>query len=231
VVTRLASTLLTNAFVLKCIKELQSKAKHYEESGIIPTLDACASVAKADNLVSAELHNALRKAFDTLRGDQASAPDWHPNSSDMVQDLVHPSMHPLVYGRSRALTDEVVGVAAAIDKWAGKGDVVPQDNWVPTAQDRFRYGVGGDIPPNYWLDMYQWLPSNVAFQNDGTVKFTSYINNLQPTKYPEIYRTIEKLVETVLPAWDQCLAGIVGYSDKVGPGRVKSRFPYPDNPE
>ena len=40
----------------------------------------------------------------------------------------------------------------------------------------------------------------------GGVKFTSYINNLHPTKYRDIYGTIEKLVEKSLPLWDHCLA-------------------------
>jgi hypothetical protein len=190
-------------------------------------------VVKSDKIVSSELHEALCTAFDTLRKDQASAPDWHPNSNDMVQDLVHPSMYPLVYGRSRVLKEEVVEVGDAIEKWAGKGDIIPKDDWrFDPQRDRFRYGVGsGEVPPQYWSDTYQWLPANVAFQNDGAVKFTSYINNLHPNRYPGIYRTIEKLIEASLPAWDQCLALATGHDVRDGAGRVKSRFPYPDNPE
>ncbi|KAK9776456.1 hypothetical protein SCAR479_06779 [Seiridium cardinale] len=217
-----------------CIQELRSKARHYEESGLIPTLDACASVVKADNLVSVDLHKSLCAAFETLKEEQSSAPDWHPNSNDLVQDLVHPSMYPLVYGRSGVLKDEVVGVVDAIKKWAGKGDIIPKDSWTYNAQrDRFRYGVGAsEVPPEYWSDTYQWLPSNVAFQDDGSVRFTSYINNLHPEKFPQVYRAIEKLIETALPAWDQCLVATdAGYGKGDGAGRVKSRFPYPDNPD
>ncbi|KAL9562711.1 hypothetical protein ACKAV7_013275 [Fusarium commune] len=36
-----------------------------------------------------------------------------------------------------------------------------------------------------------WLPANVGFREDGSADFTSYVNNLHPTKFPEIYRTIE----------------------------------------
>jgi hypothetical protein len=190
-------------------------------------------VAKSDKIVSSELHEALCRAFEMLKRDQMSAPDWHPNSNDMVQDLVHPSMYPLVYGRSRVLREEVVGVADAIEKWSGKGNIIPIDDWGSDPfQDRFRYPVGGGVvPPQFWSDTYQWLPANVAFQDDGAVKFTSYINNLHPKRYPEIYRTIEKLIETALPAWDQCLAPAAAYDVRDGAGRVKSRFPYPDNPE
>ncbi|EGS22564.1 uncharacterized protein CTHT_0021120 [Thermochaetoides thermophila DSM 1495] len=40
---------------------------------------------------------------------------------------------------------------------------------------------------------------------NGTVKFTSYINNLHPTKHVEIYRLIERLIDIAIPAWDQIL--------------------------
>lgn len=54
---------------------------------------------------------------------------------------------------------------------------------------------------------YQWLPANLAFQEDGTVRFTSYINNLHPRKHPEIYALVEKLVDKAIPAWDRVLSG------------------------
>ncbi|KAG0650489.1 hypothetical protein D0Z07_3367, partial [Hyphodiscus hymeniophilus] len=215
-----------------CVQELRNKAKYYEDSGLIPTLDACASVVKSDKQVSSELQAELRLAFVTLKADQEAAPDWHPNSSDMVQDLLHPSMYPLIYGRSRVFEAEVVGVDDAIETWAGKGEVIEKDIYVPGSNDHYSSGVGGStIPANFWSDTYQWLPSNVAFQDDGSVKFTSYVNNLHPIKYTDIYRTIEKLVERALPAWDQCLALSVGYKENLGAGRTVSRFSNPEYPD
>ncbi|KAF5873308.1 uncharacterized protein Bfra_008589 [Botrytis fragariae] len=213
-----------------CIEELRSKAKHYEKTSVIPTLDACASVAKSDHLVSAELHKSLREAFETLKRDQYSSLDWHPNSREMVQDLVHPSMYPLVYGRSRVMKDEVVGVDDAIEKWAGKGEIIPLGgaSFKQTSATTKGYQSCGAGRKHYWSNKYQWLPANIAFQEDGTVKFTSYINNIHPIKYPEIYRTIEKLVETTLPLWNQCLALNIDYDKNYGAGRLEPRFPYPD---
>lgn len=87
---------------------------------------------------------------------------------------------------------------------------------------------GSRIPLEYWSDMYQWLPANLAFQEDGTVKFTSYINNLHPKKYPNIYHTIEKLIDTAIPAWDQFLAVHEYRADILpAPGRQQSRFSVP----
>ncbi|KAH7092376.1 hypothetical protein FB567DRAFT_545535 [Paraphoma chrysanthemicola] len=204
-----------------CVKELRDKAKYFEQTGIIPTLDACASIAKSDSLVTHELQQALRSAFDTLRLDQKGSPDWHPNSGDMVQDLVHPSMYPLVYGRTRVFNEECVGTTDAVGRWAGKGIVIPKDNMARTVS-----GSYDQIPPEFWSETYQWLPANVAFQDDGSVRFTSYINNLHPVRYSTIYSTIEQLIQTSLPLWDQCL-----FSVCYGAGRTEPRMEVPENPD
>jgi hypothetical protein len=189
-------------------------------------------VAKSDNLVSDALHGAFLKAFTTLKTAQASSPDWHPNSNDQVQDLVHPSMYPLVYRRSRVFEEEVVGVDDSIANWSGKGTIIEgEDPWVPGPEDQYNYCVGGHVPPYFWSVKYQWLPANVSFQDDGSVRFTSYINNLHPTKYPEIYKTIEQLIETSLPLWDQCLSAATLRDGRQGPGRKSPRIEVPKDAE
>lgn len=68
------------------------------------------------------------------------------------------------------------------------------------------YNIGsGKVPPELWSSTYQWLPSTVSLDDDGKPRFASYINNLDPERYSAMYRTIEKLVDAVIPAWDQCL--------------------------
>ena len=205
----------------QCIKELQAKAEYFKASGVIPTLDATFCVAKSDTLVTDDLREALIAAFDRLKTDQADRPDWHPETNDMVLDLVHPSMYPLVYGRSRVLKDEVVGVGDAIFRWAGKGDIIPKSER-PAEPQRWNADT---VPPSFWSDTYQWLPSNVSFVESG-VRFTSYINNLHPIKHAEIYRTIERLIETALPVWDQCVVRL-----RMEPkfGRRDPRFPKPES--
>jgi hypothetical protein len=189
--------------------------------------------------VPSELHLGLREAFTQLQADQASNPDWHPKTNETVQDLVHPSMYPLVYGRSRFLPEEVVGVEDAVDKWAGKGDVIPKrPEWdqepaegPPTSWSADSTVIGAlGIHGSYWSTTYQWLPANVKFVPDGGVRFTSYINNLHPTKYRHIYTLVEKLLETSIPMWDQCLVRYKSWREYVGAGRHKPRM-IPDNPE
>ncbi|KAK0717648.1 hypothetical protein B0T26DRAFT_751682 [Lasiosphaeria miniovina] len=222
---------LSRECVEYCILELRHKAHHFKRTGITPTLDATFSIAKSDVLVPLELHSALRGAFFQLQTDQSSNPDWHPNTNNKVQDLVHPSMYPLVYGRSRFFADEVVGVDNAIYKFAGKGEVIPRrPEWggEPTHQDRYGWFSRGNpykIPKHFWSTFYQWLPANVKFTTEGGVQFTSYINNLHPTKYRDTYKVIEKLVEKALPMWDQCLSqDLYRGNRRSGAGRHEPRI-------
>lgn len=230
-------SILDKACVDYCIQELRQKADYFKLTGIVPTLDASFSVAKADGIVPDSLHQSLREAFNRLQADQASSPDWHPNTKETVQDLVHPSIYPLVYGRSLFLENEVVGVDDAVGKWAGKGKVIPRPEVTDSSgrqADPYRRmrsgGIGsGVIPNDFWSNTYQWLPANLKFTDDGGVKFTSYINNLHPTKYRDIYETIEKLVEKSIPLWDQCLVRYEKH-EIIGAGRHDPRI-IPDNPE
>ncbi|KAL5610420.1 hypothetical protein FOBRF1_006537 [Fusarium oxysporum] len=97
--------------------------------------------------------------------------------------------------------------------------------------ETYETSIGGStIHHSYWSDTYQWLLSNVKFQEDGSVKFTSYINGIHPNKHPEIYETIEKLIVRALPAWDFCLARYRNHKIE-GAGRTEPRFPQPDEPD
>ena len=71
----------------------------------------------------------------------------------------------------------------------------------------------------------------MTFQSDGSVKFISYINNLHPSKYPEIYRAIEDFVSSVaISMWEQCLTTVTGeQGEKAGAGRTRSRLTVPDD--
>ncbi|KAL7917333.1 hypothetical protein ACQKWADRAFT_307037 [Trichoderma austrokoningii] len=211
-----------------CIAELRNKAKYFIETGLIPTFDSAGNtIIKSDNLISNCLRDELVKAFETLRADQAADVDWHPRSNDMVQNLVHPSMYPFVYGRSKFLDEEQVGVKNAVE-FIGEGRIVPEIEVMPDYGERFLssnfMNTQNIVPKEYRSSLYQWLPANVTFRNDGTAEFTSYINNLHPEKYPAIYEAIEHAIDTALPAWDQCLRKNITYRHDIVAGRSDSRF-------
>ncbi|KAM0547482.1 hypothetical protein ACHAPJ_010355 [Fusarium lateritium] len=225
-------TILDGKCLEYCIKELRSKAEFFKKTHLVPTLDASASVVKSDNLIDKSLHKDLQTAFAKLKLEQKDDPDWHPRFNDMVQNLVHPSLYPLIYGQTRVFRDEIVGVDDAVDRWSGKGEVIPKSE--PPSEGRayaYNTGIGGGtVDPSFWSDTYQWLPSNVRFQDDGSVQLSSYINGLHPTKHREIYGTVEKLIERALPAWDFCIPVYRNWRT-VGACRTRSRFGMPENPD
>ena len=169
--------------------------RYFNQSGIIPTLDSWLSVAKSDTLISQELRDTLYNLFHQVETEQKTT-NQESNSKTPEKDLIDPSMYPLVYGRTRGYRKQRAGCTTAVGRWSGKGKVVPK-----TPSTEFLYG--NDM---YWSDSYQWLPANLEFEEDGSVCFTSYINNLHPVTHLNGYVAIEKLITTIIPMWDQCLS-------------------------
>ena len=65
------------------------------------------------------------------------------------------------------------------------------------------------IIPKFWSKAFQWLPCDVKFAGDD-VKITSYINNLHPTMYSELYSVVEKLIGKSIPLWNLSLSSTHG---------------------
>ncbi len=53
--------------------------------------------------MSAGLQDELRSGLAPLLSTPEEKKDWHPGSDGKVLNLVHPSLFPLVYGRSEVL--------------------------------------------------------------------------------------------------------------------------------
>ena len=96
-------------------------------------------------------------------------------------------------------------MADAITHWAGKGETSPSTPVSSDELDYFERLYTAD--DDAWSEKYQWLPANLTFQEDGSVRFSSYVNNLHPTKHKQAYAALEKLIDLAIPAWDQVLGG------------------------
>jgi hypothetical protein len=126
--------------------------------------------------------------------------DWHPGSDEKVLDLVHPSLWPLVFGRSGILSDLYISLDKCLDHY-GSGEVIPgpnrphlriPDGWRSFTEDNDKRALSL---------RYQWLPCDVDLAS-GRPRIKSYINNLHPVRYAAIYSLIEELIYKSLPAWD-----------------------------
>lgn len=84
-----------------CIEELKYKSQLFKTNGFISIYNG--DVVKSDTIVPELLKTALQNAVAPVENIPAQDRDWHPGSWEKVLDLVHPSLFPLIYGRSRIL--------------------------------------------------------------------------------------------------------------------------------
>lgn len=192
------------------MEELRDKAKHFEKTGLTVVYDTDARVAKSDTLVSKELQQSLLEACKPLENVPDRERDWHPGSDGKVLDLVHPSLFPLVYGRSRILPEGKVPLHKCV-QYCGQGDVIT----VPKV----------DLATSsYWSKDFQWLPCDVQFEGMGEPVIVSYINNLHPHKNGALYPIVEKLIKASIPLWNQVLSIDKGFV-RIEPQDVKYNWP------
>lgn len=90
----------------------------------MPAIDAEAAVYMSDTIIPEALKEELKAAAAPLEDVPAKHQDWHPGSDEKVLDLVHPSLFPLLYGRSRILKDGSVTLEDC-EKFTGLGQVMP----------------------------------------------------------------------------------------------------------
>ncbi|TFK62409.1 hypothetical protein BDN72DRAFT_903265 [Pluteus cervinus] len=183
---------ITEKMVDYCIAELRYKAQILPEYNAISIFHG--DVVKSDTIVPESLRLALIEAVKPLEDVPQKSQDWHPRSGDKVLDLVHPSLFPLVYGRSRILPHGRTTLDDCVEK-CGQGEVVP----IPAEPT---YG-DAQIHKPYSCN-FQWLPCEVDISN-GT-KITSYINNLHPHQHKELYGLIEQVISDAIPLWNMTLS-------------------------
>ncbi|KAL3490687.1 hypothetical protein BJX62DRAFT_237803 [Aspergillus germanicus] len=70
-------------------------------------------------------HTRLALVAAVLVLERETPPDYHTGSEDKVVDLVHPSMFPLVYGKTHVLLDRVIGLEDSLNVQPSQGSVIP----------------------------------------------------------------------------------------------------------
>ncbi|PVU84606.1 hypothetical protein BB559_007531, partial [Furculomyces boomerangus] len=137
-----------------------------------------------------------------------------------VLDLVHPSIYPIVFGRTRGLTADMS--ATRVPKWdsvIGKGQVKhihihqTEIDVDPDARDETRYRS----------EKFQWIPTEFDVGADGKVKILSYINNLHPKIHENMYRTLEKIFEKFVPLFNNVLTDSCTQNCKNDKLRIKDK--------
>ncbi|KAJ3350622.1 hypothetical protein GGF32_004788 [Allomyces javanicus] len=164
------------------LKEIDWQAEH------LPMMGGPDGVFVRDEAVCDEKRQAfVKQAFYLLESVPDVQKDWHPRSNNQVLDLVHPSLFPLVYGRTHVLDAPIPG----IDDWrkfisGGKALTAPRG-------------------PAFMSEQFQWLPSEFEVEKDGKVVIQSYINNLHPETHKPLYATLAHVFECAVPLLEQVL--------------------------
>lgn len=164
-------------------------------------LDSELTVIKSDHAISEQLRNELRDNVRPLEDVPENEKDWHPKSDNLVLDLVHPSLFPVIWGVTRALNEGTVPLNGCID-YTGKGDLVASFEQPPQPPSHQTWGLSLKT----W-GSFQWLPAQVELADDGSAKITSYINNLHPVHHKALYGTLERIVAATIPLWQDVFNG------------------------
>jgi hypothetical protein len=177
----------------------------FKEKGFVSILDAEISLVKSDVAVSTTLQQSLKNAVQPLEDIAEHLKDWHPGSGGKVLDLVHPSLFPAVYGLSRVLPVGSVPLNGCCE-YIGKGETLPVGVGNGGGRhEKFAQWAEKQVILQAWGN-YQWLPAAVKFDPNGKAKITSYINNLHPTKYQDLYQVLEQCVDASIPLWNEVLS-------------------------
>ncbi|GFG19127.1 hypothetical protein IFM61606_07876 [Aspergillus udagawae] len=165
-------------------------------------------VVKSDVAIPEELRQALIEAVRPLEEIPKEQKDYHPGTDNKVVDLVHPSLFPVIYGRTRILPDRLIDLEA-FAKEIGEGNVLPvrPEEESVTAQSDYQYRWFERDPHRPYSLRFQWLPCDVYFgPNDGNeCRIASYINNLRPNRHRALYYIIEKILTRTIPMWNKTL--------------------------
>lgn len=191
---------------LQCIAELRHNAKFFNNHGFAPVLDAQAVVYAGDGIVPEDVRVALQRTVARLEDVTEEEKDWHPGSDGKTLNLVHPSLYPLVYGRTRAL----VGQGDTTDQlnahpWHSDIVAGPDETDLKSFED---WHIATGRRASGYSKKFQWLPSDIHFEEDGA-RIASYINNLHPDKHDGLYSTIERIIDKAIPMWNETLGSTV----------------------
>ena len=134
-------------------------------------------VCYSPDSVPASLRDSLRCNIDELAKNTPA--DYHPNSHDIVRDLVHPALYPYIKGVSKLK----------------EGSQLP-----PETSENEEYDFWGRL---YEDSKFQWLPTPFAISGDGKCSIQEYINNLDRSKFSSLYKDLENLFRIFLPYFQE----------------------------
>ncbi|KAJ2444223.1 hypothetical protein IWW46_002129, partial [Coemansia sp. RSA 2440] len=189
-------------------------------------LSAVENVWMSDSLIDADITQELKRYVAVLEDVPEKDRDYHPNTNNQVVNLIHPSLYPLIYARSRFLSQPILSPAAAVDlnmfgqfpgsfkQWKEDIEKVWKDEqgksifYLPSANKRTNHMPQGSSGP-FTSEKFCWLPTEFRVHDDGAVTIESYINNLHPVKHAAFYPTIARIFSKFVPMLEHVLTDVL----------------------
>lgn len=200
-----------------CVKELRDKASDFQRTGYVAAFDADSRVIKSQ--VPEDLLDELRQSLSPLFSKSRSVSSLSSGASPEVgfegpvRHVVDPFMYPLVFGRTRILTDGGRVDLYRPESWRSSQSRIaripdlPPDRYEMHSEEREKKD-GGDTRDickrNFWSNAFQCLPCDVALDKQRGVKITSYVNGVHP-KERSIYKALEGLISAAIQPWNEML--------------------------
>jgi len=135
-------------------------------------------VCYTKGVVPHDLSLSLRQNIDELA--EKTTIDYHPKSDEIVRDLVHPALYPYIKGVSKLKKNIEV-----------PKDILPHvdgnDCWGRPYED----------------SKFQWLPTPFKITAERKCLIQDYINNLDQTLFPNLYKDLASLFEIFLPYFEE----------------------------
>lgn len=172
-----------SAKTIQCLEELRDKAQYCDKHGVIHVLDTDAAVVKSDLEDTDRFWSTIIECVRPLEQVPDHRKDWHPGTGGLVLDLLHPSLFPLQYGKTRILPRGKVPLLTCSED-IGRGETCAVPAAVHNEHWHARKGPWGDTKNLKPWGSYQWLPSDIVFRQDGTAQVlaTSTIYTLSSMK-------------------------------------------------
>ncbi|THY37418.1 hypothetical protein D6C99_09697 [Aureobasidium pullulans] len=198
-----------------CLSELQDKARIFQSSGRILVYNTGVAVCKSDVVLDKEVQTDVKYELSVIESSSHSdttAIESLSDTSRQTRRLVDPLLYPLIYGKSRVLSEGNTVPLKNMFKHTGKCSIAPE---VPVLGRRFRHGtnyLGRSTRDEQlqtgssWSTSFQRLPCEMDFKEGHStdVRITSYINGLHP-RHQSLYHAIEKLVSASIEPWNDVL--------------------------
>ncbi|RVD89867.1 uncharacterized protein DFL_000855 [Arthrobotrys flagrans] len=208
-------------FVDRELKAYKAYVEKLQASGscIEPDIDV---VWRADGLIDEEVRQELINAVAVLENVPEEKRDWHPGTDNTVLDLVHPSLWPIIYGRSVDISEKTIECPPAAlipgnynnfgeeDDEYNSDDPIDESEWNVDTHSRVVTASAANRYMSGFSKKFCWLPSEFEVSADGkSTKIASYINNLNgPGQQELFYPILEKIFSKFVPMFNHLLADL-----------------------